>query len=271
MTSCFFSLVIPCFNALPFLKPCLQSLSEQSFQDFEVLVVDNGSVDGTASWVKENSFSFSLRLLEHAKNQGYAGGVNSALTHAKGGVVVVLNSDLTFDPRFLEEIAKAFQNPDVELAALHVKNKDGTKTESLGLFLSPWLRAHNSKTGKNILGPAGAALAFRKTLLPRLALGENTLFDPRYFFLWEDVELALRAARKGIKTWVIENTACFHHGNATGSGYFYKQFLSIRNRRRLIHTYFPRYRWTRPWAALLYDLPRFLFFKLFNPHASSRR
>ncbi len=266
----FFSLLIPCHNNLSFLKECLLSLQRQSFQSFEVIVMDNGSSDGLLQWSSHWQGTFDLRVRRSEHNLGYAEGVNQALDWSHGNIGVVLNSDLTFDPHFLEEIAAAFQNPETQdaavLAAVHVKNKSGTETESLGIYLSSWLRAHNSKTGKNILGPAGAAFAFRKSLLAQIALTANKLYDPEYFFLWEDVEFALRSTRLGIKTTVLPNAICYHHGNATKSGYFYKQFLSMKNRRRLIRTYFPRYRWNRPWVVLLYDLPRFIFFKLFNPY-----
>jgi GT2 family glycosyltransferase len=261
------SLLIPCYNNLSFLKECLGSLQEQTFQNFEVVVMDNESSDGLLEWSAHWQGSFSLRVKRSEHNLGYAEGVNQALDGSVGEIAVVLNADLTFDPRFLEEVAIAFQNPEIQLVAVHVKNKNGTATESLGIYLSSWLRAHPSKTGKNILGPAGAAFAFRKSLLSRIALPPNKLFDPEYFFLWEDVELALRVTRLGVPTTVLPNALCYHHGNATQSSYFYKQALSLKNRRRLIHRYFPNYCWSHPWVILLYDFPRFLFFKLFNPYS----
>ncbi|MBN2144690.1 MAG: glycosyltransferase [Candidatus Aureabacteria bacterium] len=262
----FLSLIIPCHNALPYLSTCVESLKKQGFQNWELIVIDNGSTDGLKEWIRNQSFSFPFLFSRNEINPGYAAGVNQGAANCRGEIIVVLNSDLTFESVFLENIVLGFRNTGLEMAALHVKNKEGTKTESLGVYLTSFLRGKNSTTGSDILGPSGTAFALKKNLLKKISTPNGLLYDERYFFLWEDIELSCRLSKLGIATGVIENAVCFHHGNSSRSGYFYKQYLSLRNRFYLIRTYYPAYRRTHWMAMVFYDLPRLLFFLLFNPY-----
>lgn len=254
------SLIIPCRNCLCFLKECLASLENQTFRNFEIVVVDNGS--------DEKIVNEKIKVIREDKNTGYAAGVNKGIINSKGNLIVVLNSDLTFDKNFLNEIYEQFNSRKIQVAALHVKDRNGIRTESQGLYLTQFLRSKNSKTANNILGPAGAAFAFDRTILEKIKTKHGLLYDERFFFLWEDVELALRLKKNNIETTVLKNAICYHHGNSTKSSYFYKQYLSMRNRFYIIRDYYPDY-WIRYWhVALFYDMPRFLFFLLFNPFRS---
>ena len=260
------SLIIPCRNGLGFLKDCLASLELQAFKKFEVVIIDNGSEDGLGEWLKGARFPYPLRVLSEKINLGYAAAVNKGISRSSAKTLVVLNSDLTFEPFFLEEIYRAFLDPEILITALHVKDRNGNSTESKGLYLTRFLRAKNLKSQGRILGPAGSAFAFSRSLLQKVSIQEGLLYDERYFFLWEDMELALRLTRLGIKTDILEKAVCYHHGNSTKSGYWYKQYLSLRNRFFLIRDYYPAYP-RRYWpVVLLYDLPRFLFFFLLNPY-----
>lgn len=259
------SLVIPCRDNLPFLKKCLDSLEKQLFRSFEVVVVDNGSSDGLEREILSPR-SFPVLILHEKENRGFAGAVNRGIRSCRAKIVVVLNADLTFDPDFLRVIRGHFRRKEACFAACRVMSADGRRIESLGIRLTPMLRARNARNAAEALGPAGAAFAFRMPLPESLSLEGERLLDERYFFLWEDVELAVRLSRAGIPCHFLDRAVCFHHGNATRSGYFYRQYLSFRNRFYLIKTYFPGYWKRRLPAVLFYDLPRSLFVALCNPY-----
>lgn len=259
------SIIIPCCNALAFLKSLVQSLSLQTFRDFEWIVVNNASTDGTEEWLRESSLKPKPWIINNSENIGYAAAVNKAIPQALSEKILVLNADLTFEADFLANIVNAFEkHPQMEVASIKVLNRDGKKIESAGVRLTSFLRARNETDPSKIIGPQGAAFAFRKSLIKRIQTPHGLLYDERYFFLWEDVELALRLKRGNLQTFFLENAQCRHWGNASHSRYFYKQYLSFRNRVFLIQTYYPRYFFRYFHVVLLYDIPRFIFFILFN-------
>lgn len=261
------SLIIPCCNALRFLKPLAECLRAQTFRKFEWIVVNNGSTDGTEAWLRRCDMKPKPWIINYSENFGYAVAVNRAIGQALSENIVVLNADLTFEADFLENIVSAFKNnPQLEVASLKVLNREGDKIESAGVSLTPFLRAKNETVPEKILGPQGAAFAFRKTLIKKVQIPHGLLYDERYFFLWEDIELALRLKSRNIQTCFLEKVQCRHWGNASCSGYFYKQYLSLRNRFFLIRTYYPRYYIHYFHVLFLYDIPRLVFFMLFNPN-----
>lgn len=261
------SLIIPCCNALSFLKPLVECLCIQTFRDFEWIVVNNASTDGTEEWLRECNIKPKPWVINYSENFGYAVAVNKGIEQALSERIVVLNADLTFDADFLENIVYAFEKkPQMEMASFKVLRREEEKIESSGVNLTSFLRARNEIDPEKILGPQGAAFAFRKSVLPKIQIPYGLLYDERYFFLWEDVELALRLKRRAVQTVFLDKVQCRHWGNASRSRYFYKQYLSLRNRFYLIRTYYPRYFLRYFHVVILYDIPRFIFFMVFNPY-----
>ena len=84
------SIIIPHFNGKEILVNCLNSLIKNRFKKFEIIIVDNGSSDGSQELIK-NEFP-QVRLIENAKNEGYAGGCNSGIPHSKGKYILFHNS-----------------------------------------------------------------------------------------------------------------------------------------------------------------------------------
>ena len=261
------TLIIPCCNALSFLEKFASCLDRQTRRDFEWIVVNNASTDGTEKWLHEFERNPRPWVISNTENLGYAVAVNQGIRQALSERIVVLNADLTFEEDFLENILSAFENnPSMEIASLKVLTRDGKRTESSGVRLTSFLRAKNETNPLKILGPQGAAFVFRKSLVKKIQIPHGLLYDERYFFLWEDVELALRLKRRNIRSFFLEKVQCRHWGNSSRSGYFYKQYLSFRNRFFLIRTYYPRYFFRYFHVVLFYDIPRFIFFMLFNPN-----
>ena len=91
------SLIIPCYNCLEYLNSCLFSLEKQTFKNFEVIIVDNGSSDGLSPLLQKTAFSYPVIIHQENQNTGYANGVNTGIAYCTNDIVVVLNSDLTFE------------------------------------------------------------------------------------------------------------------------------------------------------------------------------
>ncbi|EKD28012.1 MAG: Glycosyl transferase family 2 [uncultured bacterium] len=276
------SIIIPCYNCIEFLKKCINSLIMQTYSDFEVIVVNNASSDGLTEWYKNSKSPLKLQMINLNTNIGYAGGVNKGIENANGEIILVLNSDIILNGNFMEEIAKYYVNYEIKnkdsqithqglningkVLAFRILDKEGLKVESLGIYLSAFLRAKESKSIREDIFPAGAAFAFKKDIISKIKNSHGTLYDERFFFLWEDIELGLRLKKNGIATVLLDTAICYHHGNSTNSNYFYKQYLSMRNRFYVISDYYRNYFIKYFHVVLFYDLPRLVFFLISSPY-----
>ena len=99
------TIIIPNYNGKHFLGPCLESLSKQSCRDFEILVVDNHSTDGSIEFLNEHYPEVRTILLD--KNRGFSAAVNAGIRKARTPYVILLNNDTAADPHFVEELLGA--------------------------------------------------------------------------------------------------------------------------------------------------------------------
>lgn len=97
------SIVIPNYNGKKFLSPCMSALKQQTYTDFDVLIVDNGSEDGSAELIREleGSFPFPLRGIFLSENTGFSGAVNAGIAEASGEYVILLNNDTEAEPGYV--------------------------------------------------------------------------------------------------------------------------------------------------------------------------
>ena len=104
------TIIIPNYNGLSFMEPCFESLKEQTVRDFKVLVVDNGSTDGSVEWLKEHRVP-SIFLKE---NTGFSGAVNTGIRAADTPYVLLLNNDTRVEPGFVAAMERAMdQSPKI--------------------------------------------------------------------------------------------------------------------------------------------------------------
>ena len=112
------SIIIPHWNGIDVLSECLESLKKTRYSDFEIIVVDNASSDGSARWIKDNHPD--IVLVENEENYGYAGGCNRGAAIAKGDYVVFLNNDTVHDQHWLEPLISRIES-DRNIAAVQPK------------------------------------------------------------------------------------------------------------------------------------------------------
>ena len=98
------TIVIPNYNGKHFMEPCLSSLSEQTYKNFHILVVDNASSDGSIEYMEENYPDIELIKLQ--KNFGFSKAVNIGIQHSRTPYVILLNNDTTVDTRYVEEMVR---------------------------------------------------------------------------------------------------------------------------------------------------------------------
>jgi GT2 family glycosyltransferase len=210
--------VIPTWNGRDVLERCLESLAGQT-ADHRVIVVDNGSTDGTPTFVRKRFPTASLVELE--RNYGFAGGVNRGIEQGEAPVVVLVNNDVECDPSFLERLAAPLvADRGVGMVAGLLLRPGRAVVDSYGLECDATLAAYPRFLGAsypgtpldadNLLGPSGGAAAYR-----RYALAAAGGFDERIFAYMEDVDLALRLRGLGWSAAGSVEAIGIHLGSAS--------------------------------------------------------
>lgn len=219
------SIVIPNWNGKKFLAGCLDSLRGQSYANFEVVLVDNGSHDGSVQFLQENYPE--VRLLTFAHNTGFSVAVNRGIVESRGEFVALLNNDTIVEPTWLYELVRALQeHPEIGSAGCKMLAYDdrslldgaGDGYRRGGL---PGRIGHRERdTGRfdaprYILGACGGAAIYRHELFDVVGL-----LDEEYFAYLEDVDFGLRAQSAGFKCLYVPSAIVYHLGcGTTGSGY----------------------------------------------------
>jgi len=217
------SIIIPNWNGAQHLPTCLDSLRRQSYPNFEVVVVDNGSTDGSVELLGQDYPE--VKVVALPENRGFAGGVNAGIRKAQGELIAVFNNDAEADPRWLEELVAALAcHPEAGMATPKVLLFDRrevihTTGDFYGVDGVPgnrgvWQRDEGQFDQEEyVFGAAGVAAVYRRTMLEEIGL-----FDEDFFAFCEDVDLAWRAQLAGWKCVYVPQAVVYHKLSATGGG-----------------------------------------------------
>lgn len=219
------SVVIPNWNGKKFLAGCLDSLKTQTYEPIEVVIVDNGSKDGSVEYLQEN-YPY-VKLVTFPVNTGFSPAVNAGIKASSGEMVALLNNDTVVDPNWMSELIKAMQeHPEAGSAGCKMlAYDDHTLLDGAGDGYRrgglPGRIGHKERdTGRfnrkrYLLGACGGAALYRRELFDAIGL-----FDEDYFAYLEDVDLGLRAQAAGFKCIYVPTSIVYHLGcGTTGSGY----------------------------------------------------
>ncbi|NOK60791.1 MAG: glycosyltransferase family 2 protein [Chloroflexi bacterium AL-W] len=234
------SIIIPTWNGLRHLPTCLEALFSQLPAYAEIILVDNGSTDATASWCQTTYPE--VRIISLQENRGFTGGITTGLRAAQGQYLLLLNDDAFVEPHCLDVLLETLEhNPHIGAAGglltfAHQPDlvaSAGIRTRYDGVALDLWTGRTTQSlppTPINIMGPSGAAALYRRELLEDVGL-----FEPTFFAYLEDVDLAWRAILRGWRSVVVPSARIRHVYSATsGQGSSFKQRLLGRNRWRAI-------------------------------------
>lgn len=241
-----FSVIILNWNGKHLLEECLSSIRSQTFRDFETIVVDNGSTDGSADWVKEH-WAESVSTVALPSNFGFAGGNNAGIRLARGRYVILLNNDTAVDPGWLAAMDAAVRrHPDAGMFTPKILNyyrRD--EIDNTGHLIYPdGLARGRDRLEKDdgrfdeegeTLWPSGCAGVYKKEMLDEIGL-----LDESFFAYGEDVDLGLRGRWAGWKCIYVPSANVYHKYSATTGMYSpQKAFLAERNRLWLLFKNFP--------------------------------
>ena len=251
------SVVIPNFNGMAYLDGVLSSLERQTIRNFEVILVDNGSTDGSCAFVSaEYPWVHMIQLPE---NYGFSRAVNEGIRAARSPYVLLLNNDTEADPDFLEEMVAALRRHKKAFScqAKMIQLHDRDKMDDAGNYYCAlgWAFArgkgkdisHYDREQKIFSTCAGAAI-YRKKFIDRI--GD---FDEEHFAYLEDLDIGYRARICGYQNWYAPKAKVYHVGSGT-SGSRYNQFkirYSSRNNIYLIYK-------NMPFLQIVLNLPLFL-------------
>jgi len=214
------TIVIPTWNGLHLLEPCFESLKSQSYRDFEIIVVDNGSRDGTVEWIRSQNPEIKLICLD--ENLGFAGAVNLGIKAATGDLIVLMNNDTRASENWLLALHKASQDyPDYAIFASKVlideppflidTAGDGYTIAGFGYKIG-WMRGEGSGTDhtKRIFGASGCSVLYRREVFEMI--GD---FDEDFFAFAEDLDLSFRALLAGYMCLYVPESKIYHAVRAT--------------------------------------------------------
>lgn len=239
------SVVIPNYNGLAYLEGVLSSLECQSMKNFEVILVDNGSTDGSCAFVA-SQYSW-VHIIELSENFGFSRAVNEGIKAARAPYVLLLNNDTEVEPDFLKEMTEGLQRHKKAFScqAKMLQFHDREKMDDGGNYYCAlgWAFAggkgksakHYDKEKKIFSSCAGAAI-YRKKIFEKIGY-----FDDEHFAYLEDLDVGYRARIYGYENWYIPGAVVYHVGSGT-SGSRYNQFkirYSSRNNIYMIYKNMP--------------------------------
>jgi GT2 family glycosyltransferase len=210
-----FSVVVVNWNGKHLLNDCLKSLQLQLFDDFETIVVDNGSSDGSVEFVREHYPE--VQILALPRNLGFCGGNNEGIRRSRGDWLVLLNNDTEVVSGYLSAIDQATHLfPQAGMFASKMLLFDSRSIiDNCGFSVSQAgtaqeigrneVDAGQYKLGFQPFGPSGGAAAYSRKLLDTVGL-----FDEDFFLIYEDVDLAMRARLYGFKCYFVPGATVYH-------------------------------------------------------------
>jgi GT2 family glycosyltransferase len=243
------SVVVVNWNRKELLRTCLRSLSQQIGADFETIVVDNGSSDGSADLAERE---FHARVIRNRENRGFCAANNQGIAAGRGEFIALLNNDAEASPGWLAALERACsQAPDIGMAASKVLVwEDRGRIDKVGHLIYPDGQNRGRGSGapdrgqfdreEEVLWPDGCAALYRREMLDRIGG-----FDEDFFAYGDDAELGLRARIAGWRCIYTPAAVVWHRrGSTLGKDSARRLELIERNRVLLALKLFP-------WSLLL--------------------
>lgn len=203
------SVIIVTYNHARYMRDLLSSVIAND--PLEVIVVDNGSSDGTVEIVKQFP---EVKLIKSPKNLGYGGGNNLGVRHAKGEYVVILNPDTKVEKNWLEELLKPLEKEEKLITTPKILLYNGSKINTCGNIVHftglAFTRGFNEdpkkfETPEYLNGLSGACFAIKRDNY--LEIGG---FDENFFAYMEDTEFSWRAHAKGFRILYVPTSIVYH-------------------------------------------------------------
>lgn len=258
------SVIILNWNCRAYLQACIEAVLAQSHRDIELILIDNGSHDGSPEFLKSNYPK--IFLIENGHNVGFAAGMNQGIRRATGEFVLPLNVDVFLHDDYVAvAVESGMRRADsVGMVCGKVFRYNNGKTQQLvdvGKFLVGRMTMKNSRSSEKeeyVFGPNGSCPLYRRTMLEDIKFWNGQFYDETYFAYAEDLDLHWRAQLAGWRCLYLPSLTSWHVHSASVGGKvrlidkpaFFQQ-LVLRNRHMNIIKNLPA-------ALFLFYLPAIL-------------
>ena len=214
------SVVVPNWNGMKFVGMCLESLARSDFGDYEVIVVDNGSVDGSCEMIEENYPQ--VRLIKNQRNMGFAVACNQGINAARGTYISLLNNDIEVESNWLSKLYEGMErHPECGMGTTKMMFLDQRDVfYNTGDLFHAWSVGGGRGQGEKdvgqydkedyVFGACAGAGIYRREFFDKVGV-----FDEDFFIFAEDVDLNMRGQLKGFKCIYLPEAKVYHIGTAT--------------------------------------------------------
>jgi len=280
---------------------CLQAVSQQEYKDWSVMIVDNGSLDGTVKWINENYPH--IAILKNSRNLGFARANNQAILITGGEHVLLLNDDVIMDPQWLSRaIDWLDHHPEYGVIGGKINRYDYTTDElkeivksdiidTTGLVIKRSRHSFDRGSGEkdrgqydepaDMFGISGACVLYRRSALESVRYQDEYL-DDDFVSYKEDVDLAWRLQRRGWKCRYDPRLLAYHHRSAKSINQQNNLMIARNHRQRNRRIAYLSYRnqwlllfknetgktyWSDWWPIAWYEGKKFMYLLVSNPRA----
>jgi hypothetical protein len=209
------SVIVVNFNGMAYLETCIRSVLNQDYPDFEVILVDNSSSDGSIDYVRQRFPD--LAIVANEENLGYPAGINSGIAHAKGKYLAPLNVDTEVEQNWLAPMVEFLDaNPDagaVTPKSLLYRNRDKVGVLGLDIHITGlgFVRGLNKRDSElpaepfQVAAVSGCSFVIRREIVEQMGgLNENN------FMYYDDVDLSWMVNLMGYRIYCIPHSVVYH-------------------------------------------------------------
>lgn len=203
---------------------CLKSLAKQTYVQFSIVVVENGSNDGSAATLRsiQAEFGDKLTILFNKKNKGFAGGVNTGIRWALEKdyeYIALFNNDALADTQWLSELVASAEKNRAGITTGLLLHSDGKTIDSTGDWYSTWGmmfprnrddKAESAPESGYVFSATGGASLYRANMFRKIGL-----FDETFFAYYEDMDISFRAQLYGYKVYYTKQAIAYHEQGGT--------------------------------------------------------
>jgi len=224
------SVVIINWNGIQFIDKCLKSIISSTYNNLEIIVVDNNSSDGSPEYISKNYPN--VKVIKNNRNLGFAAACNIGIKNTRGDIVVVANNDIWVDSSWLDPLIELASKPEIGIVGPVVLEPRDSSIQNAGyrLHVSCYPiaifqgRKYQSEELPSLITVdyvSGAAMVARKDLLVKLGK-----FDERFFAFYEDADICLRVKKLGYRCYICTTSRIYHFGSASWNKFGLWQFLT---------------------------------------------
>lgn len=179
------SVIIPCYNSAKFVVHTVKSVLSQTFADFELLIIDDGSTDETGQVISTFLSDARVRTIFHEKNKGLPAARNTGIRNAKGSLIAFLDSDDTWLPQKLETQVEAFDDPQVGVCCVeaYIEHRDSTIIFEQTAFPSED-DLYSALLFRNVIPGSASSVVVRKQCFEEVGVFDESLIASEDRDMW---------------------------------------------------------------------------------------